>query len=508
MAGAIKQTRQNSRLILEELEPRRLFSGGIEGLVDSSEAQLPYPLYRDIDAQVPDKQATNDETAQAEQRSREVVFVDAGVENYQQFVDDLNNSADADRDFEVVVLDRNKDGIEQISALLQQYQNIDAVHIISHGNDGNIQLGDTSLNANTLQQNSASIALWAKAFTDSGDILIYGCDLAASEVGQNLIDELGALTLTDVAASDDLTGAESKGGDWVLEYYKGTIESTVAVSGDLQQQYGYTLNTKAQKDDYIVDEDSVLNVPATGVLANDFDTESDPISVTQMNGSSGAVGVQTLLGSGALLTLNADGSFVYDQNGSFESLGVGDSTDDSFTYQVEDDNGNTDTATVTITINGTNDAPTISNTANLVYLEAGDASAQNLSDSGTVSFDDLDANALVDISTALTSPATWNGGALDPGLKALLEAGFSASVSNAAAPGNTAWSYSVAGADLDFLGGGDSITLAFTITATDNNGATANDVVLITINGADDAAAISGDTSFEGVTGDTVAGQA
>jgi len=55
MAGAIKRTRQNSRLILEELEPRRLFSGGIEGLIDSSGAQLPYPLYRDIDAQAPDK---------------------------------------------------------------------------------------------------------------------------------------------------------------------------------------------------------------------------------------------------------------------------------------------------------------------------------------------------------------------------------------------------------------------------------------------------------------------
>jgi len=113
----------------------------------------------------------------------------------------VTNSADTDRDFEVVVLERDKDGIEQISSLLQQYQDVDAVHIISHGNDGNIQLGNTSLNADTLQQNSASIALWANAFTDSGDILIYGCDLAASEIGQNLINELGALTLTDVAAS-------------------------------------------------------------------------------------------------------------------------------------------------------------------------------------------------------------------------------------------------------------------------------------------------------------------
>ena len=169
------------------------------------------------------------------------MFVDAGVDNYQQLVDDLRNNADSSRNIEVVVLDRDKDGIEEISEFLSHREDLDAIHIISHGSDGSVELGNTSLNADTLEQNNLKIALWANNFADTGDILIYGCNLAATEAGQSLIDELGALTLTDVAASDDLTGHESLGGDWDLEYQAGDIEAAVAPGAELQARYEHIL---------------------------------------------------------------------------------------------------------------------------------------------------------------------------------------------------------------------------------------------------------------------------
>jgi len=199
---------------------------GIEHMLDLDNDS--YGAQSNVDSEV---------AAEAEQQSQEIVFVDSAVNDYQQLVDDLRADTNGDRNFEVIMLERERDGIEQISTLLQGYDNVGAMHIISHGSDGSIQLGNTSLTADRLQQNSLSIALWANAFTESGDILIYGCDLAASEVGQNLIDELGALTLTDVAASEDLTGAESKGGDWDLEYHEGDVETAVAFSTELQQNW-------------------------------------------------------------------------------------------------------------------------------------------------------------------------------------------------------------------------------------------------------------------------------
>jgi len=325
-----------------------------------------------------------------------------------------------------------------------------------------------------------------------------------------------------------------------------------------------------------------------GVLANDFDRDGDALTVTQLNGVPGAIGVPTVLASGAIVTLNADGSFIYNTNASFDWVSLGSTTTDSFTYRVDDGNGNTNSSTVTLTIHGsndgpvavdaaagttenavlnsnvpaasdvdgtiasyapggtnvalgtlllngdgsysfdpgtdfddlavgetrdvtftytatdndgavsaeqtvtitvtgTNDLPTIVDVADINFNEAVNASAQNLTASGTVNFDDVDATDLVDITTSLTSPAVWNGGVIDASLKVLLESGFSASVTNAAAPGSTGWNYTANNANLDFLATGETITLTFTLTATDSTGATTSDLVTITIIGASDA---------------------
>jgi hypothetical protein len=116
-----KFNQQNSKLILEELEERRLFSGGIEGLIVSdldSEAQA---IYADLDTSKTQTDSTRDQTSAsaAEEQTQEIVFVDEGVDNYQQLVDDLRDNADTSRNIEVVVLDRDQDGIEQISEMLQ-----------------------------------------------------------------------------------------------------------------------------------------------------------------------------------------------------------------------------------------------------------------------------------------------------------------------------------------------------------------------------------------------------
>ncbi len=89
------------------------------------------------------------------------------------------------------------------------------------------------------------------------------------------------------------------------------------------------------------------------VLANDSDPDlSDVLVVSAVNGDTGAVGQEIILDSGALLTLNADGSYSYDPNGAFDALNDGETATDSFTYQVSDGHGGFDTATVTLTIEG------------------------------------------------------------------------------------------------------------------------------------------------------------
>ena len=78
---------------------------------------------------------------------------------------------------------------------------------------------------------------------------------------------------------------------------------------------------------------------APGVQQNDTDPENGDLSVTLLQA--------TDHGS---LTLNENGSFRYTHDGS-------ETTQDSFRYQITDNLGKTDTATVTITIQPINDAP-------------------------------------------------------------------------------------------------------------------------------------------------------
>ena len=168
----------------------------------------------------------------ATEMRHELVLVDTRVTNWQGLVDDIRRARGADA--EIVILDPARDGIEQISERLAQEHGLDAVHIISHAEPGAMQIGATRLDFATLLDDATAISRWRQAFNTGADLLLYGCDLAATDDGRSLVDALSRLTGADVAASTDVTGGTSVGGDWVLEYTTGSIQSeALANASDL-----------------------------------------------------------------------------------------------------------------------------------------------------------------------------------------------------------------------------------------------------------------------------------
>ncbi|NNJ97675.1 MAG: DUF4347 domain-containing protein [Gammaproteobacteria bacterium] len=184
-----------------------------------------------------------EQPADAEEQRREVVFIDWTVDDFGTFVDYLKNEADDSTRFDVVLLDTERNGIEQIEEDLSAYHDVDAVHIITHGGDGAIKLGNAWLNTDNIDQYSDSLMAWAGAFDQHADILFYGCDVADSAGGEHFIDRVAQLTGADVAASDDLTGHDSLGGDWDLEYHAGSVETGLAIDATTQAAYRDTLST-------------------------------------------------------------------------------------------------------------------------------------------------------------------------------------------------------------------------------------------------------------------------
>ncbi|MGF1989381.1 MAG: Ig-like domain-containing protein, partial [Nostoc sp. ZfuVER08] len=142
------------------------------------------------------------------------------------------------------------------------------------------------------------------------------------------------------------------------------------ISGGTVDIGAYEIQPTATDDSVTTNEDNAVN---GNVLINDTASlDTGVLSVSAVNGNAANVGNQIALTSGALLTLNSDGSYNYNPNGQFESLAAGATASDSFTYTISDGIGGTSTATVSVTINGVNDAPTVANAiANQTTLEDG-----------------------------------------------------------------------------------------------------------------------------------------
>ncbi|NWH05401.1 cadherin domain-containing protein, partial [Desulfobacter latus] len=107
---------------------------------------------------------------------------------------------------------------------------------------------------------------------------------------------------------------------------------------------------KCADSQFSVSEDlPVLSIyPANGILAGATDPNGDNLSVDPFQGVSDL---------GAVLDVRADGSLTYNMSAA-QSLLAGESATDEFTMTVRDADGLPTTCTLSLTINGANDAPT------------------------------------------------------------------------------------------------------------------------------------------------------
>ena len=151
---------------------------------------------------------------------RSVVFVDGAVN------DPARIAAAAPQGAEIVMLDRNRDGVEQIASYLAGKSGFDAIHIVSHGGAGSLQLGSSYLTLKSISgEHADEMSIIGSALSDDADLLIYGCDVSAGEGGRVFVDALAAATGADVAASSDNTGSAAYGANWDLETRLGLIEA-------------------------------------------------------------------------------------------------------------------------------------------------------------------------------------------------------------------------------------------------------------------------------------------
>lgn len=114
-----------------------------------------------------------------------------------------------------------------------------------------------------------------------------------------------------------------------------------------------------QRDDGIIavtdPYDSLIHLFSPGgLLHNDTDPDGDTLTVVRVDTGAHSVGVPVETMLGATVTVQSDGSFVYDPTTSdvFAALPADVYVDDSFNYRISDGHGGEDTAVVTISVAG------------------------------------------------------------------------------------------------------------------------------------------------------------
>ena len=160
--------------ILEKLEDRVLFDAVPDGgfLIQAEE-----PLDTPVQNQ---QQVETTSDLRQQSQARELIVIDANVQNADELINEILGSRDnADQLFEIQLLSADEDGIEQISAILDRAESpYEAVHILSHGNAGMVQLGSSLITSDTLTDYAGSIAGWTSGLSSDADLMFYGCNLS------------------------------------------------------------------------------------------------------------------------------------------------------------------------------------------------------------------------------------------------------------------------------------------------------------------------------------------
>jgi len=339
-----------------------------------------------------------------------VLFVDSDVDDYQILISEVKPNVEI---FTINSSQDGVSQIsEQLEALYsrQLYDNFDLeIHILSHGSPGCLYLGNSELNLSNLELHINEIQNW---FTPclhlsnrpySSGLYLYGCNVAAGDAGEEFLAQLNHSTGANIYASTTKVGHPDAGGSWTLDspgieriqslfgltalnHWKHTLDPrddtssglpnivqninirendinpntsaattivTLPTNGTVALQPDGTVNYTPNNDftgvdsfvyqidsDYTVaNPDRASITPGTtqtiNVLLNDTDAQNEALTVTLPNG--------TTSDNGGTLVINANGTIDYTPAVGFLGL-------DSFTYQIDDGNGNTDTAIVELDI--------------------------------------------------------------------------------------------------------------------------------------------------------------
>ncbi len=322
---------------------------------------------------------------------REVIVIDPAVGDWKTLTAGLSP------DIPVILLPEGGNGLSALAEALSGYGQLDALHLVSHGGAGRLNLGDLRLTSANLGEQGAALAKIASHLTTDSDLLLYGCSVAHGESGQAFVNALSAsLNGADIAASTNRTGPLALGGDWNLEYAVGQIETVLPFT--VQGMQGIDECLGCSVPGYVNQASCESNFgtwtppPSPTLTSATYDANSNSLVVTGANMTTGDTINVTKL------TLTGEGGNTY----TLTSANVTAASATSFTVALN--------ATDQINVEGLLNNAGTSSVGTTTYNLAGAASW----DASRTTSADLTGNAITvsNVQTPTITSATYNAGVL------------------------------------------------------------------------------------------------
>ncbi|QDS96310.1 Soluble aldose sugar dehydrogenase YliI precursor [Roseimaritima multifibrata] len=309
-----------------ELEPRVMLAGDA-GAVVADAATAPAAEMAERTPGTPSaaaNDAVSDVSSGVTSTASSLLFVDSNVADFSQLTDQVGLKT------EVILLDSARDGLDQISEILARRSNISSIHLLTHGQAGQIELAGQTIDRTTLENRSNQLQKWANALTPDADILLYGCHTGADQVGAQFVRRMANLTGADVAASNDMTGHKNSGGDWELEQQTGSIETSIAFAATATETYQGVLPISIRAAGATGEEQMSLQIDGVTVqtwnnIGGDFDAGEFETYTFDPG--------ESIASDRIRVTFNND---IYEENGTDRNLRVDSITVDGQTLQTED----------------------------------------------------------------------------------------------------------------------------------------------------------------------------
>ncbi|MEH2395622.1 MAG: DUF4347 domain-containing protein [Nostoc sp.] len=198
----------------------------------------------------------------------QLLFIDATVNDIETLLQGALPGIEA------YVLSGEQDGVAQITHILQHRPEVNTVHIVSHGSPGCLYLGNTQLSLDTLNIYASQLQSWSR---DGLTLMLYGCNVATGDAGEEFVNKLHQLTGSNIAASVTLTGNANLGGNWILEFSKGDVSPTLAFKSDIVETFNHVLGP--------VFSETFANNNAGWTLGSEWQIGSATASIGQNDGN-------------------------------------------------------------------------------------------------------------------------------------------------------------------------------------------------------------------------------